>query len=388
MPDAVRIGMVGAGFAAKFHLAAYQRVSRVPVEITGIVSRTPSPARALADHHNIGRVYPDLAALLADPAIDVVDLCVPVHLHQPMAIAAARAGKHVICEKPFLGFAGEGRTSATSRAEMFEAVHRELQDTAAAFRQSGRKLLYAENWVYAPAFRRMADLARASGGTILDIRGNESHGGSTSEFSKRWETSGGGSLLRLGIHPLSAAIYLKQTEGKAQGGAPRRVREVWAQTADLTRVEGFDPASTLLVSGWVDVENWAVGILTFDDNSTALITCSDVSLGGVRNGMDVLLTNAHLRCNIGPNNTCEAFAPGPEVFEGIFLNEKLETSAGWSFPAVDHDWESGYAQELQDFCEAVAEDREPLSGLDLALESVRVAYALYWSAEEGRRIRL
>lgn len=55
---------------------------------------------------------------------------------------------------------------------------------------------------------------------------------------------------------------------------------------------------------------------------------------------------------------------------------------------MDHEWESGYAQEIQDFMEAVAHDREPLSGLDLALESIRTAYALYWSAEEGRRVQI
>lgn len=134
-----------------------------------------------------------------------------------------------------------------------------------------------------------AELAQASGGTILEIRGNESHSGSASEFSKRWETSGGGALLRLGIHPISAAIYLKQREGRRQGGNPRRVASVWAQTADLTRVAGFDPATARVVSGWVDVENWATGVLTFDDGSTAVITASDISLGGANSWMELFL---------------------------------------------------------------------------------------------------
>ena len=343
---------------------------------------------ALADQHGIQRVYPDLTSLLSDPDIDVVDLCVPVHLHQPMAIQAARAGKHVVCEKPLLGFAGEGRTGNVPRSEMYEAVVRELEEIREAFQQSGRRLMYAENWIYAPAFRRMADLVQASGGTILEMRGSEAHSGSTSEFSKRWETSGGGALLRLGIHPISAAIYLKRREGVLREGRPRRVREVWAQTADLTMVSGVSPARTPLVSGWVDVENWAAGVLTFDDNSIAVITCSDVSLGGITSGMEVFLTNSRLRCHLHPNNVCETFAPDPEVFGEAFLNEKLETKAGWNFPSVDQTWEAGYQQEIQDFAEAVAEDREPLAGLDLALESVRTAYALYCSAEEGRRIRL
>lgn len=388
MTRAVRVGIVGAGFAASFHLAAYRRVVRVPVELVGITSRTPSRAAALAQEHGVLRVYPDLPSLLSAPDIDVVDLCVPVHLHHPMLLRSVEAGKHVVCEKPLLGFAGEGCAGEVPRAEMYKAVLRQLEDVRQAFVGSGRRLLYAENWIYAPAFRRMVELMDASGGTILEIRGNEAHGGSHSEFSKRWETSGGGSLLRLGIHPLSAAIYLKRREGVLSDGRPRRVRDVWAQTADLTRVAGFKPAETRLVSGWIDVENWATAVLTFDDNSIALISCSDVSLGGISSSMEVFLTSAHLRCHIHPNGTLMSFAPGPGGFGESVLNEKLETNAGWNFPSVDPDWEAGYVHEIQDFVEAIAEDREPLSGLDLALESIRAAYALYWSAEEGKRIRL
>lgn len=388
MTKSIRVGMVGAGFAASFHLSSYSRVSGIAVEVAGIASRTEAKARALADRYGVERVLPDWRSLLADPSVDVIDVCVPVHLHHPMAMEAARAGKHVVCEKPLLSFAGEGRTGDVPKAEMFAVVVRELEELGGAFQRYGRRLLYAENWVYAPAFRRMVELAEASGGTILEIRGNESHSGSASEFSKRWETCGGGALLRLGIHPISAAIYLKQREGRKREGRPRRVVSAWAQTADLTRVSGFDSATARVASGWVDVENWAIGVLTFDDGSTALITASDISLGGVNSWMELFLTNARLRCNIAPNDGCQLFTPDGQAFQGVFLNEKLETQAGWSFPAVDHDWEHGYAQEIQDFMEAVAYDREPVAGLELAVESIRTAYALYRSAEEGRRVEL
>jgi predicted dehydrogenase len=250
-------------------------------------------------------------------------------------------------------------------------------------------LLYAENWIYAPAVRRAMELIAASGGTILDIRGHEAHSGSASEYSKRWETSGGGALLRLGIHPLSAAIYLKQWEGQRRWGKPIGVREVYGQTADLDSLAA-SPADepSWLVTGWQDVENWSLGLLTFDDGTLAVISASDIALGGIESGLEVFLTNAHIRCNMEPNNACQAYAPADSVFGGVFLNEKLETSAGWSFPALDHEWMSGYQHELQDFAEAVANDRPPISGLALAEEAVTVAYAVYVSAEQGRRVSL
>jgi len=382
----VRVAVVGAGFAASFHLASYARVYGLDLEVVGIASRTRAKAEALAQRHGLTRVYPDLEAVLADDEINMVDLCVPVHLHKDMAIAAATRGKHVVCEKPLTGYLGPGNTS---KLAMYRQVCDDLRAIRQTFAEHGVYLLYAENWIYAPAVRRGIEIMQASGGTILDIRGHESHSGSASEFSKRWETSGGGALMRLGIHPLSAAIYLKQWEGMRRQGRPIHVRAVYGQMADLTSVASVQSEEKhWLVTGWQDVENWSLGALTFDDGTVAVISASDIALGGLESGMEVYLSNARVRCNMDPNDTCQAYAPGDSVLGGVFLNEKLETNAGWSCPAVDHDWASGYQQEVQDFCEAVAEGRPPVSGIDLAEEAIAVAYALYVSAEQGRRLTL
>lgn len=382
----VRVAVVGAGFAAGFHLASYQRTYGVDLEVVGIASRTGPKADTLAKRYAIPRIYSDFSAVLQDPDVNVVDLCVPVHLHGEMAIAAASAGKHVICEKPLVGYVGQG---STPKIEMYRQVVRNLDSIRRAFESNGVYLLYAENWIYAPAIRRGMELMEASGGTILDIRGHEAHSGSASEFSRRWETSGGGALLRLGIHPLSAAIYLKQWEGLRRGREAIHVRDVYGQIADLSRIPPLcSESKQWLVTGWHDVENWSLSVLTFDDDTVAVISASDIALGGVENGLEVYLSNARVKCHLDPNTACQAYAPDPSVFSDVFLNEKLETASGWSFPTVDHEWVSGYQQEIQDFAEAVANGRPPLSGLDLAEEAVTVAYALYVSADQGRRVSL
>jgi len=74
MSKTVRVGMVGAGFAASFHLAAYRRVAEIPVELAGITSRTASKVVALAREFGVQRIYPDLSSMLVDPDIDLVDL--------------------------------------------------------------------------------------------------------------------------------------------------------------------------------------------------------------------------------------------------------------------------------------------------------------------------
>jgi predicted dehydrogenase len=68
--------------------------------------------------------------------------------------------------------------------------------------------------------------------------------------------------------------------------------------------------------------------------------------------------------------------------------EKLETKAGWSSPQPDEHWMTGYPDEMQDFAEAVAFGREPLSGADLARDVTAVLYGAYLSAAQGRRVDL
>ena len=78
----------------------------------------------------------------------------------------------------------------------------------------------------------------------------------------------------------------------------------------------------------------------------------------------------------------------PSVFSGDYFTEKLETKAGWNRPSCDEDWFRGFAQEIEDFVGAIRDGSEPRSGIDLAVECVKVIYAAYQSAETGCRVTL
>ena len=101
----VTVGLVGAGFIAELHMHGYRRVYGVEVVVSTVCSRGEGAA-AFAARHGIAQVERDWRALLADPAIDVIDLCTPPNLHAEMVVACMQAGKHVICEKPFTGYFG------------------------------------------------------------------------------------------------------------------------------------------------------------------------------------------------------------------------------------------------------------------------------------------
>src|SRR5437868_1479393 len=83
-------------------------------------------------------------------------------------------------------------------------------------------------WVYAPSIVKADRLAAVSSGAILEMRGGECHSGSHSPYSKQWQYTGGGALLRLGVHPLGAMLYLKRQEGVRRNGVPIRPMSVTA----------------------------------------------------------------------------------------------------------------------------------------------------------------
>lgn len=383
----VGVGLVGAGFVARLHAEAYRHVRGIEVDLRWVTAARPERARALASEFGIGRVAPDLEAILADPAVSVVDLCVPPHLHAPMAVQVARAGKHVIVEKPLTGYFGP---PSTGRLDMLRTALAAADEVVDACTRAGVRLCYAENWVYAPPVQKARRLLAAGGGPILRMVGEESHSGTHAVANKHWVTGGGGSLIGKGCHPLGAALYLKADEGRRLHGRPVRPAAVSAEVAMLADTATFratTPRFLRTVDG-ADVEDWGTVLVTFDDGSVAQITGSDVVLGGIRNQLAVYAAKAVVLCSINPVDAVQAYAPDATVFGDEYIVEKIETKAGWTFPQPDEDWMTGYPQEMQDFMEAVALDRTPLSDGALARDVTAVIYAAYLSAAEGRRVDL
>lgn len=391
----VRIAVIGAGFAAHFHLASYRKVYGEQFDIAVICGRNAARAAALAQAHGIPRCESDWRTVFADPTIDVVDLCVPNHLHIPMILAAAKAGKHIICEKPLGGFFGpEGATDdwnaeGFSRRVMLETVADQARQVREAVAQAGVTFCYGENWVYAPPIAKLDRLMAASDSTIMRIEGEESHSGSHAPYSRRWRTSGGGSLLRLGVHPIAAALWLKQQEGRRRDGRPIRAAKVLGTTTRLTDIPAFraqEPSH--IVADWADVEDFGSVTISFTDGSVAQLTSTDTRLGGIRNYLTAHGSRAQVTANINPNTTCQAYTPDGGYFADEYLVEKTETKEGWSFPAPDEDAVTGYPEELRDFIGAVASGRAPRSDLLLANDVLVIVYAAYLSAEQGCQINL
>ena len=392
--EKLRLGILGSRFVAHLHLSNYKNLMGKTMEVVAVAARTEESARNFAKTFDIPKVYTGYGKLVEDPQVDVVDVCLPTDLHKEAIIAAAEAGKHVICEKPLTGYFGkdldeEHVGDTVARETMLREAMKNCRDVRTAVEANKIRFCYAEDWVYAPAFTKLKRLVEVSGGIVMDIRAEESHSGSHAVYSRRWKTSGGGSLTRLGSHPIGAVLHLKHFEGQIRNGKPIRARSVTAEVGRHTQIPSYQKLSKKwLVSDWHDVEDWSCLIIEFEDMTKAVILASDGVLGGTRNTMQVYLSNAVFFANMNPNRALEVYAPDASVFGDEYLVEKLETKAGWNFPSPEEDWDRGYPQELEDFIEAIREGREPLSGLDLAEEVVEVIYSGYLSAEKGQRVGL
>ena len=386
----VRVGLVGCGFVAELHMYAYKRVYGVDVQVTAVAARGDH-VLDFANKHQIHRTYRDFPLLLADKEIDVVDICTPPALHASMIVAAVQAGKHVICEKPFTGYFGHGDDKVpigkqVSKSRMYERVIEEMDKTCAVIKASGQLFMYAEDWIYAPAVTKTVEILKATKDKILFMKAEESHSGSHAAHAAQWSMTGGGSLIRMGCHPLSTVLYLKQVEARTRG---ERIM-VTGVIADVGNVAASLPPQDrpFINANPVDVEDWGMLTLTFSDGTKSTVFSGDMIIGGVRNVVETYTTGGALFANITPNNHMTSYLTDEAKLAGVYITEKVDRKTGWQFICLEEEWTRGYLQEIQDFMECVSIGRQPRADLALAYETTKLNYAAYWSAEEGRRIVL
>lgn len=195
----VRFGVLGTGRITRRIVAELQQASGV--RVMGIASRESSRARWYADQFGIPHAFADYETLVQSDEIDAVYIALPPSLHAPWAIAAAEAGKHVLCEKPLATTLGE-----TLRID-------------AVCSENRVRWLDATGWMHHPRTDRMQQLLASDAlGTIRHVSAAVSFFEPFQSDDHRLDaTLGGGCLLDLGWYALGMTVWA------AGGCAPQKI---------------------------------------------------------------------------------------------------------------------------------------------------------------------
>lgn len=377
----IRTGIVGSGFSATFHYHALTQVHGTNVEIVGVHSKDQEGGRAYAAEREI-RFFDTLEALLDE--VDVVHVCVPPMFHEPISVAGLARDKFVVCEKPLTGYFGDGSPDyhweRADKQVALAAAMESIERIVAAERTSRGRLLYAENWVYAPAIQKEREILEKTGGQILWIHGEEAHSGSHSVDYAYAARCGGGVLIGKGCHPLTAALYLKRVEGRHRDGTPIRPERVSARTHAITRMPGFRDEGHIRTN-YYDIDDFSLMHVEFDDGTIADLFASDIVLGGIHNWVEVCANNHRTLCNINPNTAMQTYNPREEYFRDVYVVEKIGTKQGWACTTPDEDWMTGYPQEIEAFYRTIAYGDPLESDLFLAADAISTIYSAYVSAD-------
>lgn len=391
MKNEICIGMAGAGRATELHINALKRFTGIPLRFKMIVARRKEQLEVAKAIYGFEETSYDFEDLLTDPDIDVIDICTPPYVHEEMIERAMLAGKHVICEKPLTGYFGMSGDEYpiginVSKKVMYLQLLESIRRLRQIIRKSGKKFMYAENFVYAPAVLKAAEIITAKKSRILYAKGEESLKGSSSPVAGEWDKTGGGTFIRTGSHPLSAILWLKQQEAKAHG-IDIKVKSV---IADMGRITPnlSDYEHRHITANPVDVEDCGTVILNFTDDSRAVIIATDTLLGGSKNYVELYCNDAAINCTLTMSDLMSTYFLDEDNLDNVYISEMLPSKIGWNKPFLEDEIIRGYTDEMRDFMEAIFYDRDPKAGFDLAYDTIRIIYAAYMSAEMGCKVEL
>jgi predicted dehydrogenase len=387
----ISIGMIGGGFAAHLHGDAFKQVSGLHLKLRSVADVNLDCAKFVAEKYGYEIYTNDYKEILDDPEVEVVFLVTPPALHSKMVTEALSKGKHVICEKPMTGYFGQDGDlqpigDFVDKRKMFHAVQVELNKLESDIKKNDRRFMYAENYIYAPNVQKAAEFIKYKKSTITFMKGEESVQGSPSPVAGSWNQTGGGTLLRIGCHPLAGMLYLKNVEAQARGIEIFPVSIV----ADTGRISPglTNDQRRYLRANPIDVEDFGTMTVTFSDNSKMTVFANDNVVGGIKNYIEIYCNDSTLLCNITPTDNLMTYFLDQEGLEDVYMSERLDHKTGWNNVFVSESIQRGYVAQLQDFMECVAFNRLPISNFSLAKEVTRLIYAGYISASEGKRIDL
>ena len=331
--DKIKVAVAGLGRIGKIHLKNLCR-NFPEIEVVAAMDIF-NESKTIADEFNIPNFTKDFDELLAMPELDAVVICSPTDTHADYVVKAAKASKHIFCEKPL-------DLSLERVKEVLQIVE-----------ESGVKLMLGFNRRFDPEFKKIKQLVL--NGSIGDPQIIKITSRDPGPPPVSYIKVSGGMFLDMTIHDFDMARYISGKE----------VKEVYAKGAVMV-----DPE--IGKAGDIDT---AVITLTFEDDSMAVIDNCRKAVYGYDQRLEVF----------GSKGMAQAENNFPN-------NHKLYTESGISGDLPLHffleRYDASYNQEISEFIDALVSGSEmPVDGKD-GLLSIAIGLAAKKSVEEGRPVQI
>ncbi|TCL00789.1 putative dehydrogenase [Shimia isoporae] len=336
----IRVAILGAGIGAE-HLAGYRNLPDMFLVSVVCDLNVARAAEIIGDDASI-EITHDVESVLQNSDVDLIDICLPPHLHFSMTLRALDAGKHVVCEKPLV----------TSLAEADALIAKE--------QETGRRVFPVFQYRYGPATNRIRALIEAGLAGKPLVASLETHWNRGSEYYAvdwrgTWAGESGGAVLGHAIHNHDYLMLLMGPVSELTATVATRVNEI--------EVEDCAAISMRMANG-------------------ALAT-SSVTLGGATDTTRIRLVYDKLTAESGT----EPYAPAIDAWTYTARDPGDQDKVD-DIVAAHGDVKSGFVGFFQDIYQALEGGPETAVSLMDGRRSIELVTSVYQSARSGKTVRL
>jgi predicted dehydrogenase len=307
--------------------------------------------QAMVDQYGV-RGYERLEDVLADPEVDVVNVATPSGMHADMTVAALRAGKHVICEKPP------------------DVTVEKVDQMIAAARETGQKLQIIFQSRFHPLYQRVREAVQSGRlGPLAGVHGAvhwyraQSYYDGQGGWRGTWQWDGGGSLANQGVHTVDLIQWIAGPVESVFG-----------------RIGVFGHQ--------IDTEDKTAAVLKFRSGAIGTLTTTTCAYPGLTTELIFHGMKGSIVCLDGALHTWRIQGENEQEEERTMLamygpSEARDVSVASDPMALN--WR-GHLLQVEDMVQAIREDRDPFITAESARSTLAIVCALYQSAREGREV--
>lgn len=344
----VRFGIIGCGTISAWHAKG---ISNTPeAELVACCDIVEEKAKKLADEYGVSKIYTDYHELLASDEVDAVNVCTPSGLHGQITIDAAKAGKHVLCEKPV-------EITLPKIDAMIKACHEANIKFGVIFqRRTSPMWSKIKKAVDSGCLGKMV-----LGDAYLKYLRTQAYYDS-GDWRGTWALDGGGALMNQGVHMIDLLRWIMGP-----------IDTIYAKADHLVRnIEVEDTACAV-----IQYKSGAFGVL---EGTTSVYPGMDhrMELHGEK-GTILVDGEKIAKWDIPEEETEECHIDG---------NGGVDIKIGTAATNPTSIATEGHQIQIQDLCHAITEDRNPMITGEEARNAVEVILAIYESARTGLPVKL